>query len=64
MSTQISISHNLEDRVIRIFISSTFSDMQEERNLLVTKVFPRLAKIAAKRDVTIVPLDLRWGVTE
>ena len=64
MSTQISASHNLEDRVIRIFISSTFSDMQEERNLLVTKVFPRLAKIAAKRDVTIVPLDLRWGVTE
>ena len=64
MSTQTSVSHNLEDRVIRIFISSTFSDMQEERNLLVTKVFPRLAKIAAKRDVTIVPLDLRWGVTE
>ncbi len=64
MSTSTSPFHNIEDRVIRIFISSTFSDMQEERNLLVTKVFPRLARIAARRDVTIVPLDLRWGVTE
>ena len=64
MSTPASRFHNIEDRVIRIFISSTFSDMQEERNLLVTKVFPRLARIAARRDVTIVPLDLRWGVTE
>ena len=64
MSTPTSPFHKIEDRVIRIFISSTFSDMQEERNLLVTKVFPRLARIAARRDVTIVPLDLRWGVTE
>ncbi len=64
MSTPTSPFLNIEDRVIRIFISSTFSDMQEERNLLVTKVFPRLARIAARRDVTIVPLDLRWGVTE
>ena len=64
MDNQIPTFHNLEDRVIRIFISSTFSDMQEERDLLVTKIFPRLAKMAAQRDVTIVPLDLRWGVTE
>ena len=64
MSTSTSPFHNIDDRVIRILISSTFSDMQEERNLLVTKVFPRLARIAARRDVTVVPLDLRWGVTE
>lgn len=56
--------NNLEDRVIRIFISSTFSDMQEERNLLVSQIFPLLAKVASRRDVTIVPLDLRWGITE
>lgn len=52
------------NRQIRIFISSTFQDMQEERNHLITKVFPRLRAEAAKRDVTVVPLDLRWGITE
>ena len=54
----------LENRQIRIFISSTFQDMQEERDYLITKVFPRIQAEAAKRDVTIVPVDLRWGVTE
>ncbi|MFG6381936.1 MAG: DUF4062 domain-containing protein, partial [Muribaculum sp.] len=34
---------NLEDRVIRVFISSTFSDMGAERDVLVKSVFPRLA---------------------
>jgi preprotein translocase subunit SecA/nephrocystin-3 len=38
--------------------------MQAERDYLITKVFPRLQAEASKRDVTIVPLDLRWGVTE
>ncbi len=55
---------NLEDRVIRVFISSTFSDMGAERDVLVKSVFPRLAAVAAKRDVTVVPLDLRWGITD
>lgn len=51
-------------RQIRIFISSTFQDMHEERDYLVKKVFPQLQLEAAKRDVSIVPLDLRWGITE
>ncbi|MEZ3523961.1 MAG: DUF4062 domain-containing protein, partial [Muribaculaceae bacterium] len=46
------------------FISSTFSDMGAERDVLVKSVFPRLAAVAAKRDVTVVPLDLRWGITD
>ena len=53
-----------DNRQIRIFISSTFRDMNAERDYLITKVFPRLKAEAAKRDVTIIPLDLRWGVTE
>lgn len=52
------------NRQIRIFISSTFQDMHNERDYLITKVFPRLRVEAAKRDVTVVPLDLRWGITE
>ena len=53
-----------KDRQIRIFISSTFMDMNEERDYLITKVFPRLQAEAVKRDVSVVPVDLRWGVTE
>lgn len=53
-----------ESRTIRIFISSTFEDMKEERDYLITKIFPKLAAEATKRDVTLIPLDLRWGISE
>lgn len=52
------------DRSMRIFISSTFQDMEEERKELITKVFPILKKKAAKRGVTVTELDLRWGITQ
>ena len=52
------------NRQIRIFISSTFEDLQVERNYLIEKVFPKLRLEASKRNVSIVPLDLRWGITE
>ena len=58
------MEHDTKDRQIRIFISSTFKDMNEERDYLIKKVFPRLQAEAAKRDVIVVPVDLRWGVTE
>ena len=54
----------MDNRQIRIFISSTFQDMQVERNYLIEKVFPKLRLEASKREVSIVPLDLRWGITE
>lgn len=52
------------NREIRIFISSTFQDMQGEREYLIKKVFPRLQERAKENDVTVVPIDLRWGITE
>jgi hypothetical protein len=57
---QIIDSLSTEDREIRIFISSPFIDMQEERNLMVKKVIPKLRKISGERDVTISYVDLRW----
>jgi tetratricopeptide (TPR) repeat protein len=54
----------LANRQIRIFISSTFSDMMRERDLLVKQVFPALRRICAKRFVTFTEVDLRWGITE
>ena len=54
----------IENRQIRVFISSTFRDMQDERNYLMKHTFPKLRELAAERDVTLTQLDLRWGITE
>ena len=48
---------------IRVFISSTFQDLQEEREYLVKKVFPGLRQICRERGVEFTEIDLRWGVT-
>ena len=53
-----------KDRVIRVFISSTFRDMMRERDLLVKEVFSELRRKCAKRFVTFTEVDLRWGITE
>jgi hypothetical protein len=50
-------------RTIRVFISSTFHDMQAERDHLVRFVFPRLHEELLKYHVHFVDVDLRWGVT-
>lgn len=54
----------IDNRQIRIFISSTFSDMTNEREYLMNFIFPELKKMAAERDVTLIGIDLRWGITE
>lgn len=51
-------------REIKIFISSTFQDMQEERDMLIIQVFPKLQEQAMLRRVRLVPIDLRWGITQ
>lgn len=53
-----------KQRVVRVFISSTFRDMQEERDILIKKVFPELRRRCRERGVEFVEVDLRWGVTE
>jgi len=51
-------------RVVRVFISSTFRDFQEERRLLVNEVFPELRRRARERFVEVIEVDLRWGITQ
>ena len=53
-----------ESREIRVFLSSTFRDFNEERGLLATQVFPELNRRAKERGVELVEVDLRWGVTQ
>jgi nephrocystin-3 len=50
-------------RTVRIFLSSTFRDFGEERDLLVRKVFPALRTRLKDRFVELVDVDLRWGIT-
>jgi hypothetical protein len=52
------------ERAIRVFISSTFRDMQAERDELVKFTFPRLRKLCEQRGVTWGEVDLRWGITD
>jgi len=58
------MSVKFRKRHIRVFISSTFRDMQEERDLLVKRIFPELRKRCRQRAVEFTEVDLRWGVTE
>lgn len=53
-----------ENRQIRVFISSTFQDMDGERSYLINRTFPTLRAIASRRGVMLTELDLRWGITE
>jgi len=52
------------NRQIRVFVSSTFRDMQAERDYLVKFIFPQLRKLCESRGVTWGEIDLRWGVTD
>lgn len=52
-----------QHRQLRLFISSTFVDMNDERDAL-TRIFPLVDEMCRKRGVEFVPLDLRWGINE
>lgn len=64
MNNEQSSFNLLQQRVVRVFISSTFRDMMEEREELVKRVFPQLRKLCEQRGVTWGEVDLRWGVTD
>ena len=45
-----------------IFVSSTFNDMQYERDRIQHRVLPELQDFAGKYGRTVDFIDLRWGV--
>jgi WD40 repeat protein len=53
-----------DDRTVRVFISSTFRDMNAERDYLVTVVFPELRERLERLGLELFDVDLRWGVPE
>ncbi len=49
--------------VIRVFVSSTFSDMKHERNALEADAFPKLEQHCQRQGFQFQAIDLRWGVS-
>ncbi|MDP8269443.1 MAG: DUF4062 domain-containing protein [Candidatus Tenebribacter davisii] len=49
-------------RTFPIFISSTFRDMQAERDYLKNKIFPKLEDELKERRIKLAVVDLRWGI--
>lgn len=48
----------------RLFVSSTFSDLKPERDVLQSRVFPHLQALCASHGARFQAVDLRWGVSE
>lgn len=47
----------------RLFISSTFKDMVDERDELVKRVLPKVNKFCEDHHIQFSYVDLRWGIT-
>ncbi|XP_063968822.1 NACHT domain- and WD repeat-containing protein 1-like [Lytechinus pictus] len=53
-----------ESNTVRIFLSSTFTDMKEERNKLIREVFPELGRYCHEKMLEFEVVDMRWGVRD
>ena len=51
-------------RTFRVFVSSTFEDLVDERNVLQSTVFPKLEQFCLEKGARFQAIDLRWGVRE
>lgn len=51
-------------KMIRVFISSTFTRFEGVRDTLVGEVFPEIQELCRKNGFSFRAIDLRWGITE
>src|SRR5262249_34110160 len=51
-------------RTFRVFVSSTFLDLNLELDILQRVTFPRLAELCARHRAAFQAVDLRWGISE
>ena len=59
MDNQAQLRHR---PVIRVFVSSTFPDLKQERDALQRDVFPKLEQLCASRQFQFQAIDLRFGL--
>ncbi|XP_071479087.1 TPR repeat-containing protein DDB_G0287407-like [Diadema antillarum] len=52
-----------EENVARVFFSSPFGGLEEERELLTKQYWPELAHLCQRSGYEFVPVDMRWGIT-
>lgn len=48
---------------IKVFLSSTFRDMDAERDAIMNQVYPAVAQQLARHNIHVDFIDLRWGVS-
>ena len=46
---------------LAVFVSSTFTDTERERNLLLEKILPDLRERGRLMGIEVVFVDMRWG---
>ena len=56
--------HNNLPPVIRVFLSSTFADMEKERSYFNEVLVPKFNRLCSERGISFFSVDLRWGITE
>jgi len=49
--------------IIRVFVSSTFSDLKVERDALAQRVLPKLEQTCLNAGFQFQAIDLRWGIS-
>ncbi|XP_064632184.1 uncharacterized protein LOC135490720 isoform X2 [Lineus longissimus] len=57
------VKRKRKKREIRVFVSSTFRDFRDEREILIKKTFREINALCADRGVFFTYVDLRWGIT-
>lgn len=50
-------------KTARVFFSSPFGGLEEEREELTKKYWPQLASMCKRGGYEFVPVDMRWGIT-
>lgn len=56
-----SAEKSKQQRMVRIFLSSTYTDMFEEREEIMRNLMVQLSAFCYDRGVTLTYVDMRWG---
>ncbi|KAM9761938.1 NACHT domain- and WD repeat-containing protein 1 [Menidia menidia] len=55
-------AHRMKSNMVRVFLSSTFTDMSSERRALLEKAYPEVLSFCRSLGLLFEVVDLRWGM--